>query len=160
MFGVENQLYSHVLTCNLVTSLCKNIIWQDSRNTSVKAEELVNVHLVPMKVDKETPNGKTKKTPKTAHLGLTGERKKKKKSSLTFLVVLISPWYSGEPAPKQPLHCMLIMSAGQISHRSSKAGISVEKKGAQKAPYEAKWHLGTSYFSLKHDKKHCKNWPC
>lgn len=34
-------------------------------------------HLVPVKVDEENPNGKTKKMPKSVCLGLTGEKKKK-----------------------------------------------------------------------------------
>lgn len=42
----------------------------------------MNVHLVPLKVDEETPNGKTKKTPESAHLELTGRKKKKKRSDI------------------------------------------------------------------------------
>lgn len=74
MFGGQNQLFSHVLICNSVTSLYKNIIWQDSRNTLVKTEELASVQLVPLKVHEETPNRKTKKTCESVHLG---ERRKK-----------------------------------------------------------------------------------
>lgn len=65
-FGGENQLFDHVLICNLVTSLCKNTIWQlpqwrPSGITSVKTEGRVNLHRVPLKVDKGSPSGGGKK---------------------------------------------------------------------------------------------------
>lgn len=77
-FGGENQLFDHVLICNLVTSLCKNTIWQlpqwrPSGITSVKTEGRVNLHRIPLKVDKGSPSGGGKKK-KSAHLGQTKKK--------------------------------------------------------------------------------------
>lgn len=66
---------AHVFLSPLVNMLSD----KDSSNVSVKTEELVSIHLVPLAVDEETPDGKTKKTSEPGRLGVM------------FSEVLISP---------------------------------------------------------------------